>query len=169
MKDQHVLVLGLGASGLAMARWCARSGARVIVADTREAPPQLGALREALPDTRFVPGPFTDALLEGVSAVYRSPGLTPAQVGVVFDAAAVHRGRFSELVTWTASLSEDERSGLASLGFTAVDPEDAARGCPCVLVRAANGGPSTSEWVIEGRPVLDSRSWDVRVLYSMRG
>jgi len=84
-------------------------------------------------------------------------------------AAAVHRGRFSELVTWTASLTEDELSGLASLGFTAVDPEDAARGCPCVLVRAAGDEPSTSEWVIEGRPVLDSRSWDVRVLYSMRG
>ncbi|NMG68315.1 UDP-N-acetylmuramoyl-L-alanine--D-glutamate ligase, partial [Azoarcus indigens] len=32
-----VLVLGLGESGLAMARWCARHGARVRVADTREA------------------------------------------------------------------------------------------------------------------------------------
>ena len=36
-----VLVLGLGESGLAMARWCARHGARVRVADTREAPANL--------------------------------------------------------------------------------------------------------------------------------
>ena len=32
-----VLVLGLGESGLAMARWCARCGANVRVWDSREA------------------------------------------------------------------------------------------------------------------------------------
>ncbi|HWT21192.1 MAG TPA: hypothetical protein VN280_20000, partial [Variovorax sp.] len=36
LKDLPVLILGLGASGLAMARWCARHGAVVTVADTRE-------------------------------------------------------------------------------------------------------------------------------------
>jgi len=41
-------VLGLGESGLAMARWCARAGARVTVWDSRDAPPQLAALREHL-------------------------------------------------------------------------------------------------------------------------
>ena len=35
-RTSHVLILGLGASGLAMARWCARRGAQVTVADTRE-------------------------------------------------------------------------------------------------------------------------------------
>ncbi|MGL4807730.1 MAG: UDP-N-acetylmuramoyl-L-alanine--D-glutamate ligase, partial [Giesbergeria sp.] len=45
LQDQAVLVLGLGASGLAMARWCVRCGAQVTVADTREAPPQLAELR----------------------------------------------------------------------------------------------------------------------------
>ena len=41
LQDQHVLILGLGASGLAMARWCQRCGAQVTVADTREQPPGL--------------------------------------------------------------------------------------------------------------------------------
>ncbi|MDB5752912.1 MAG: UDP-N-acetylmuramoyl-L-alanine--D-glutamate ligase, partial [Ramlibacter sp.] len=41
LRDQPVLVLGCGASGFAMARWCARQGAVVTVADTRDAPPQL--------------------------------------------------------------------------------------------------------------------------------
>ena len=40
------LVLGLGASGLAMARWLDRLGWRVRVADTRLAPPQLAQLRD---------------------------------------------------------------------------------------------------------------------------
>ena len=31
LSGTHVLVLGLGESGLAMARWCARQGARVVM------------------------------------------------------------------------------------------------------------------------------------------
>lgn len=89
LQDLHVLVLGLGASGLAMARWCARHGAVVTVADTREAPPQLAVLRAELPGVRFVGGPFTAALIEGtpVRAVYRSPGLAPASMAAVLGAA----------------------------------------------------------------------------------
>lgn len=88
-QDQSVLILGLGASGLAMARWCARAGAQVTVADTREAPPQLAALCEQLPQVQFVSGPFTAALVEGTGmrAVFRSPGLSPAEVAPVVDAA----------------------------------------------------------------------------------
>ena len=92
LQDQHVLILGLGASGLAMARWCGRCGAQITVADTRESPPQLEALREQLPQARFIGGAFDAALLEGgVQAVLRSPGLAPAQVAPVV-APALQRG-----------------------------------------------------------------------------
>lgn len=87
LQGQPVLVLGCGASGLAMARWCARAGAQVTVADTREAPPQLGELREQVPEARFVAGPFTAELVEGQQLVLRSPGLTPQQVAPVEQAA----------------------------------------------------------------------------------
>ncbi len=85
MNDRHVLVLGLGLSGLAIARWCARHGAAVTVADTREAPPQLAALRESVPAARFVAGPLTAELVDDASlrAVYRSPGLAPAAIAAV--------------------------------------------------------------------------------------
>jgi UDP-N-acetylmuramoylalanine--D-glutamate ligase len=80
MNDRHVLVLGLGHSGLAMARWCARHGATVTVADTREAPPQLAALRESVADVQFVAGPLSMHLVDDASlrAIYISPGLAPA-------------------------------------------------------------------------------------------
>ena len=89
LHDLPVLVLGLGASGLAMARWCARHGAHVTVADTREAPALLALLRAEVPAAVFLGGPFSAALVEGtpVRAVYRSPGLTPATIAPVVDAA----------------------------------------------------------------------------------
>ena len=89
LQDLHVLILGLGASGLAMARWCVAHGAHVTVADTREAPPQLAVLQAELPAVRFVAGPFDAALVDGqpVRAVYRSPGLSPAQLAPVLGAA----------------------------------------------------------------------------------
>ena len=89
MNDRHVLVLGLGHSGLAIARWCARHGATVTVADTREAPPQLAALHESVPQARFVAGPLSAALVDDASlrAVYRSPGLSPAAIAAVVDEA----------------------------------------------------------------------------------
>jgi UDP-N-acetylmuramoylalanine--D-glutamate ligase len=90
LQDISVLVLGLGASGLAMARWCTRQGARVTVVDTREAPPQLAALRTELPQATFVHGEFAASLVEGtdVRAVFKSPGLAPAQVANVVNAAS---------------------------------------------------------------------------------
>ena len=89
LKDLPVLVLGLGASGLAMTRWCARHGAVVTVADTREAPSLLATLRAELPEVGFVGGPFSAALVEGtpIRAVYRSPGLSPETIAPVTDAA----------------------------------------------------------------------------------
>ncbi|MEJ8854641.1 UDP-N-acetylmuramoyl-L-alanine--D-glutamate ligase [Variovorax robiniae] len=89
LKDLPVLILGLGASGMAMARWCVRNGARVTVADTREAPALLGQLREEMPDVGFVGGAFVAGLVEGtaIRAVYRSPGLSPATIAPVVDAA----------------------------------------------------------------------------------
>jgi UDP-N-acetylmuramoylalanine--D-glutamate ligase len=79
LRDQDVLVLGCGASGLAMARWCAQHGARVTVADTRENPPQLATLREQVPNVQFAAGEFGAALVEGRHLVLRSPGLTVEQ------------------------------------------------------------------------------------------
>ncbi len=90
LQDQHVLILGLGISGLAMARWCARCGARVTVADTRAAPPQLDTLQRDVPQARFVSGALDARLIEGtdIRAVFRSPGLSPADVAAVTVAAS---------------------------------------------------------------------------------
>ncbi|MFC4933452.1 UDP-N-acetylmuramoyl-L-alanine--D-glutamate ligase [Massilia sp. GCM10023247] len=80
-EGKLALVLGLGESGLAMAQWLSRCGARVRVADTRSEPQRLPALRTAVPDAEFVAGDagsnFAAALVEGVDFVAVSPGLAP--------------------------------------------------------------------------------------------
>jgi UDP-N-acetylmuramoylalanine--D-glutamate ligase len=115
LTGKNILVLGCGASGLAMAQWCAREGARVTVADTREAPPGLEALRESVPSAAFVAGDFTPALLQDVQLALRSPGLTPQQVAPVIDAAR-EQGTpvWGELALFAQALAQlRERQGYA--------------------------------------------------------
>jgi UDP-N-acetylmuramoylalanine--D-glutamate ligase len=90
-EGKTALVLGLGESGLAMAQWLARAGARVRVADTRETPARLDALYAAVPDAQFVAGPFDAALLEGADFVAVSPGLAPGRELAAINPAAAQR------------------------------------------------------------------------------
>ena len=82
LKDLPVLVLGLGDSGLAMARWCARHGARVTVWDSREQPPGAAALQAEWPGAARIGGPLGTDRLAGVQLVLKSPGLAPGDARV---------------------------------------------------------------------------------------
>ncbi len=113
LHNQSVLILGLGDSGLAMARWCARLGAQVKVVDTRAEPPHLTALRAELPDVTFVHGAFDTSLVEGqdVRAVFKSPGLTPESVAPVWNAAlAAGLWVGTELTLFAQALSDLQTS-----------------------------------------------------------
>ena len=88
-EGKRVLVLGLGESGLAMARWLARFGVAVRVADTRAEPERLPALREAIPGAEFIGGAFTAGLLDAIDFIAVSPGLAPdRELAEIIPAAA---------------------------------------------------------------------------------
>jgi UDP-N-acetylmuramoylalanine--D-glutamate ligase len=79
------LILGLGESGVAMAKWCLRNGAEVRLADTREQSSfterQNAWLEElqiaGLKDICF--GPLDESLLNNIDVIGISPGLSPVQ------------------------------------------------------------------------------------------
>ena len=93
LQGLTVLVLGLGDSGLAMARWSARCGAAVRVWDSRESPPQAATLAELLPQALLLKGELTEAAFDGVQLVLKSPGLSPTdtRIAALLNAASERR------------------------------------------------------------------------------
>ena len=78
LRDTTVFILGLGDSGLAMARWCVRHGAAVTVWDSRVTPPGLAALQAELPQVAVLSGELVTTQLAGVQLLLKSPGLSPS-------------------------------------------------------------------------------------------
>ena len=124
-----VLVLGLGESGLAMARWCAASGAEVRVWDSRDdAPGDLGLVRH-LPSALRLRGPLDAAALAGVTLVLKSPGLAPhdARIAVALQAGVPVHGELDLFAQALAGLK-------ASIGY---DPK-------VIAITGTNGKTTTT-------------------------
>ncbi len=162
LANKQVLVLGLGASGLALARWCARSGASVTVADTREHPPQLDALRAALANASFVHGAMDSTLLDSTAfdMVLKSPGLSPMSVASVTAEAqsrAIPCG--NELSLFAQALADlKEASGYAPqvIGITGTNGKTTVTSLTGQLVQRA--GKSVAVAGNIGPTLLDTLS-----------
>jgi UDP-N-acetylmuramoylalanine--D-glutamate ligase len=117
LHGQRVLVLGLGDSGLAMARWCARFGAEVTAWDSREQPPQLGALGDA---ARFVTGALAPEFVAGFGLVLKSPGLSPLdpRLAAVYAQGPAVMGELDLFALALAALKEQQRYAPAVLAIT---------------------------------------------------
>ncbi len=89
LANKSVLVLGLGETGLSLARWLVAQGARVRVADSRKLPPAFATLRMELPQVEIHCGAFCDEIFSNVDLIAISPGVPLADT---FVARAVARG-----------------------------------------------------------------------------
>jgi UDP-N-acetylmuramoylalanine--D-glutamate ligase len=70
------LIVGLGATGLAVARHLASLGGPLLAIDSRAAPPGLASLRAQFPDLPVKLQTLDTSCLEGVGRVVLSPGLS---------------------------------------------------------------------------------------------
>lgn len=79
LKDQQVLVLGLGDTGLSALRWLKRQGALLSVADTRQLPPGVEAVRTEMPEVKMYLGEFNPEVLIKTNLIVISPGVALAE------------------------------------------------------------------------------------------
>jgi len=79
LKGARVLVLGLGETGMSMARWLTAQGARVRVADTRGQPPNAAKLAAELPGTPLDTGAFRRESFADADLIAVSPGVPLAE------------------------------------------------------------------------------------------
>ena len=168
LAHKNVLVLGLGASGLALARWCARQGANVVVADTREAPPQLQALQAQVPSAAFVHAVLNDTLLQHreFDLVLKSPGLAPASIAALTTAAVAAGipcgGELSLFSQALADLKATEGYAPEVIGITGTNGKTTVTSLTGLLVQhagksvavAGNIGPTLLDTLTEK---LDAR------------
>ena len=156
LRGRRVLVLGLGDTGLSVARWVDRAGGMPRVADTRAAPPRQ---RDYTGDLHT--GPFSLDLLEAVDLVCVSPGLAldePLVMEAVRRAIPVVGD--VELFAW-----ENTRPVLAVTGTNGkttvaaltghllrsagIDCEVAGNIGPAVLEAALKRSAPPAAWVLE--------------------
>ncbi|WP_297572703.1 UDP-N-acetylmuramoyl-L-alanine--D-glutamate ligase [uncultured Deefgea sp.] len=89
LKAKHCIVVGLGETGLATARWLVGQGAQVTVADSRPKPPNLAQVQAELPQVALRLGSFNVDTFADAEVLITSPGVPLATPEVV---AAIARG-----------------------------------------------------------------------------
>ncbi|CAM5179937.1 UDP-N-acetylmuramoylalanine--D-glutamate ligase OS=Castellaniella defragrans (strain DSM / CCUG 39792 / 65Phen) OX=1437824 GN=murD PE=3 SV=1 [Castellaniella denitrificans] len=117
-RDGLTLILGLGETGAAAARWCAARGARLRVLDTREQPGGLDDLKAdgIDADLRLGPRALAAEALDEVHTLVLSPGLNPHEAPVAgLLAAARERGVeiLGEIELFARALSDLRAQGYA--------------------------------------------------------
>lgn len=94
LRDGITLIVGLGETGVAAARWCLRNGAALRIVDTRGQPDGLHALNDVLTtgkiELHLGADALTDAVLDDVHTLVLSPGLAPGSEPVRSLLRAAH-------------------------------------------------------------------------------
>ena len=161
LQGQRALVLGLGDTGLSVARWVKSRGGSVLAADTRATPPHAGKLSRDEVRT----GAFDAALLNGIDLVCISPGLSLQEAVVQ---AALAKGipvvGDIELFAWAVAPTAAKRLAITGTnGKTTVtaltahllreagmDAEAAGNIGPAALdALLARGARAPQAWVLE--------------------
>ena len=75
VASPHSVIVGLGRTGVSCARHLAARGHRLVVTDSRAAPPGLAELRRLVPEAATALGGFDPAVLEGADQIVVSPGV----------------------------------------------------------------------------------------------
>jgi UDP-N-acetylmuramoylalanine--D-glutamate ligase len=84
-----IVVVGLGVTGISIARYLAGLGFEFVIADSREQPPSISQLHETLGNITVFSGAFDEKLLSNASHLIVSPGIPLTEKAI---AKAVSKG-----------------------------------------------------------------------------
>lgn len=140
------LILGLGESGVAMAKWCLRNGAELRLADTRDKSTftdrqnaWLEELRIAgLKDICF--SPLSDDLLKNIDVIGISPGLSPLQEPILSFLAKAEQAEidvWSEIEFFARAISSLSRMSKAQ-------EQESAYATAVLAITGTNGKTTTT-------------------------
>ncbi len=166
LKGKRVLVVGLGESGLAMAKWLHRQGALVRVADSRDNPPNVDTLLNVAPGAELITGPFADSTFAGIDFVALSPGVpkaTPQIVAVnvpivseieLFAAGVREQVPGSQIIAITGSNGKTTTTALTAhllngIGIPAIACGNISPSALDALMDAQDAGALPQVWVVE--------------------
>ena len=152
VEPTRFLILGLGESGIAMAKWCLRHGAEIRLVDTRERSAlnekqsaQLVELELAgLQDMHF--GSWDSNLLIDIDVIGISPGLSPiTEPAQSILAVAQEKGIpvWSEIEFFARGIAALERESVSE----AVDHEGLAYEPKIIAITGTNGKTTTTALV----------------------
>lgn len=166
LKGKRVLVVGLGESGLAMAKWLHRQGAFVRVADSRPNPPNVEVLGQVVPGAALLAGPFSESTFTGIDLLCLSPGVpkATAQIAAVdvpviseielFAAGVRAQVPASKIIAITGSNGKTTTTALTAYllnaaGVPAVACGNISPSALDALMAAQDAGELPSVWVVE--------------------
>ena len=152
VEPTRFLILGLGESGIAMAKWCLRHGAEIRLVDTRERSTlnekqqvQLSELEFAgLKDMHF--GSWNASILDDVDVIGISPGLSPiTEPAQSILAVANEKGIpvWSEIEFFARGITALERQSISE----AVDHEGWTYQPKIIAITGTNGKTTTTALV----------------------
>lgn len=161
LAGKRVLVLGLGDTGLSVARWIRAEGGSVRVADTRAAPPRAKDLGAG----ELVTGAFDASLLEQIDLVCISPGLS-LELPIVRNALArgirvlgdielfawaVRARSQAKILAITGTNGKSTVTALAAhlLRYAGIESEAAGNLGPPVLEALMRRAAPPAAWVLE--------------------
>jgi UDP-N-acetylmuramoylalanine--D-glutamate ligase len=169
LAGRRVLVLGLGDTGLSVARWVEREGGKVRAADTRAAPPR----RKDFPGELHT-GKFSNALLDGVDLVCISPGLplddalvksaVAQRIPVVGDIELFAWSNKAKVIAITGTNGKTTVTSLTGhlLKSAGLDVEVAGNIAPPVLQAALNRSTPPAAWVLELSSYQLETTWSLK-------
>lgn len=151
-----VVIVGLGVTGLSVARHLAARGTPLVVVDSRQDPPGLETLRRELPQVRVELGAFRPARLASAAQLVVSPGIALAHPAIAHAAAS------GVEVVGDVELFAREVPGTVA-AITGSNGKSTVTALLGAIARAA--GVDTAVGGNIGTPVLDLLAPDSAALY----